>query len=242
MPVSRIVISALAFAAVFVSGQSPAQAQPTSVMQFDVASIKPSDPGLTGTPGGSVSPGRFAARNLTVRNLLLIAYRLSNSQVGELPGWVETERFDIDAKSDYPSKTSDLPPMLQALLIDRFRLRAHKEIREVSAFELIVAKDGPKLREVGSAAIPNQTSSTAAGTLVGMGVSMRYLATALTSSVGRVVVDKTGLTGNYDVKLEWTPESMPALPPGTASREAWLQALPKAQQSLQRSANNWDWS
>jgi uncharacterized protein (TIGR03435 family) len=191
-------------------GRSPAQAQTSTTAptanKFEVASIKPSDPNAQGRQVGWVGPGRFAARNVSVRSLLLLGYSISDFQIADLPGWVNTQGFDIDAKSDYPAKGAELVPLVKALLIDRFRLKAHIESKEHSVYELAVSKGGPKLRQVEGNAIPQQASGSTSGSIVGPGMSMQKLASALTYRLGRVVVDRTDLSGNYDVNLEWTPD------------------------------------
>jgi uncharacterized protein (TIGR03435 family) len=102
--------------------------------------------------------------------------------------------------------------MFQALLEDRFQLRVHTETRELQQYKLVIAKSGFKLRERKEEA----SGAERAGTTVGRGliqgyrVSISNLAGFLTGELGRLVVDGTGLTGNYDYKLEWTPdESQP---------------------------------
>ena len=93
--------------------------------------------------------------------------------------------------------------MRQALLADRFKLSFHRETKEMPVYELVVAKNGPKLQTstAGQAQI-----RMGRGTLTAQKTSLNLLANNLSQNVGRVVIDKTGLTGDFDIKLEWTPE------------------------------------
>jgi bla regulator protein blaR1 len=146
------------------------------------------------------------------------------------PGWVETESYDIDAKmeSSVADALKKLRPddqslarqqMLRALLVDRFKLAVHTETKEFPVYVLTLAKSGPKLHEAkpgdtyangyklpnGSPAGPG-LDSDGDGKLTAQGVSSGELAQWLSRRLGRSVVDKTGLTGEYDFTLSWTPE------------------------------------
>jgi bla regulator protein blaR1 len=113
--------------------------------------------------------------------------------------------------------------MFQSLLADRFKLVLHRELKEVSAFALVVAKSGSKLK----LADPNKCSqATACGfrasrsEIIGTKVTMDDLARRLSRSLGRMVIDKTDLKGNFDLTQQWTPEQNVPLGPGaTASPE-----------------------
>jgi uncharacterized protein (TIGR03435 family) len=100
-----------------------------------------------------------------------------------------------------------LGPLLQSLLEDRFRLKVHREDRPSTVYSLVVAKNGPKLKP-GDTANPSMGNSLQDGKMVlkADGLSMGSLARFLSRQAGRPVVDKTGLTGAYDVKLEWSPD------------------------------------
>jgi uncharacterized protein (TIGR03435 family) len=124
---------------------------------FEIASVKPSNPRSTG-PVGLVVPalGRVTATNATLRRLVYAAYRLSPLQVVGGPAWQNTTRFDIDAKAVDSSVTADqILDLLKTLLVDRFKLKAHTETREIPLYALVVArndgKTGVKLRPNASA-------------------------------------------------------------------------------------------
>jgi uncharacterized protein (TIGR03435 family) len=125
---------------------------------FDVISIKPSAPLGNGpvSIGGGAQGDRFTMNNATLRMLLQRAYQPPGNAVlgGQLqiiggPGWMESERYDVQAKADCSGGTlprAQLQLMLQSLLEDRFKLKAHLETRELPVYELVVGKDGPKIK------------------------------------------------------------------------------------------------
>ena len=166
----------------------------------------------------------MTASAVTVRSLLRIAYRIQDYQLVGAPAWFSTKRYDISAKVD------DSPPpsqqiFLQTLLRDRFKLAVHNETRELPTFALVLARGdgrlGPRLQKsdfdcaayaATAHALPDpaQTPSCATrinpGALSGKSISMMRLATSLSPLLTRFTLDKTGLTGNFDVELTWTPE------------------------------------
>jgi len=126
---------------------------------FDVISIKPSPPLGTGPfrIGGGAQGERFTMTNATLRMLLQTAYQqVGNTPLGGQmqviggPSWMESDRFDVLAKTDCSGGSFSrdrLQLMVQSLLEDRFHLKAHKETRELPTYNLVVAKDGPKLKK-----------------------------------------------------------------------------------------------
>jgi bla regulator protein blaR1 len=230
--------------------QSPA-ATDTPPKTFDVASIKP-DHGGTGLFRINAEPGRFVADNATVKFLLQYAYHVKESQISGAPGWTDAEHFDIEAKSDDSSGAAQprldrdaegqqLRQMLQALLADRFKLTLHHETKELPIYELVVAKNGSKLHESPAAPddsappsplMPNGPQPRHSIRMMGRGdlslnsegLDMFAELLSRQPEVGRVVVNKTGLKGNYDFTLKWTPDpgqgQMLGGPGGGPSREA----------------------
>jgi uncharacterized protein (TIGR03435 family) len=139
------------------------------------------------------------------------------------PSWIASTYYEIDAKPEGASSSAMMRgPMLQALLEDRFKLRVHRETKEASAYGLVVAKGGPKLdaTKVGSCTpvdltqspqpplAPGQPppcgSSSAGrdGLLKAQGWSMERLCRFLTLQLNRKVVDRTGIIGLFDVRLD----------------------------------------
>jgi uncharacterized protein (TIGR03435 family) len=144
----------LAAAGVALPAQAPAAA-PAAAQNFEVASVKPSNPNPTGPLGGTpmILPalGRLTAQNVTFRMLVMTAYDRQPFQIVGGPSWQNSNKFDITAKAEDGSATLDkMRLMLRGLLEDRFKLKAHVETREVPIYELVVARDdrrlGPKLK------------------------------------------------------------------------------------------------
>jgi uncharacterized protein (TIGR03435 family) len=115
------------------------QAPPEQNFTFEVASIKPSN---SGRPGMSIETGagRFKAINATVSFLIQYAYSIKYFQLTGGPSWIGSEKFDIEAKSEIKAEDREFPPMMRALLEDRFQLQFHRETRELPVFELVVTK------------------------------------------------------------------------------------------------------
>jgi uncharacterized protein (TIGR03435 family) len=185
----------------------------TSALTFEVATIKPAAPSPDGHTHINYPPDdRFSAINITLLNLMQWAYGMPERQIFDGPSWLGETRFDIQAKADNGDQFRTLPSdqggalkrqMVQALLADRFHLKLHQETRTLAAYDLILAKGGSKLQ-------PSQSSGKSFGTgrthFNGQGLTMTIIAEELSQITGRIVVDKTGLTGRYDLKLQWTPD------------------------------------
>jgi uncharacterized protein (TIGR03435 family) len=172
---------------------------------FEVASVRPNTSG--GAQGGvRTDPERLTATNATVRQLLLFAYNLPDYQLSG-PNSIETERYDVTAKASASVDTEQLRLMLQTILIDRFRLKSHRETKTVPVYWLVTAKSGPKLHKLEEG---DQTPA------VRPGINALYLkATApqfaerLSRYLGRPVLDKTGLDGRFFIRLEWVLDATP---------------------------------
>jgi len=144
---------ALATAGAVVFAQAPPA--PTAPLTFDVASIKPSNPNpstpLAATPSILPALGRLTAQNVTLRMLVMTAYDKQPFQIVGGPAWQNSNKFDITARTaDANAKLDQMRVMLQGLLADRFKLKAHMETRDVPIYGLVVARDngrlGPKLK------------------------------------------------------------------------------------------------
>jgi uncharacterized protein (TIGR03435 family) len=194
-------------------------------LTFEVASIKPSgsDPHqvmIQSQPGGG-----FRATGTSLKMLLSVAYDVREFQISDGPGWINTDRFDIAAKAatgattlpDDPAKMTEeqrktngdqMRERLRALLADRFQLTLHRETKEQSVYALVIGKNGFKLQESDTKGAPGPRGMMrmGRGQFTGQAVQLRMLTQALSSQLGRPVIDRTGLTGSYDFKLEWTPD------------------------------------
>jgi uncharacterized protein (TIGR03435 family) len=207
-----------------VLGVPGAQIQPPlPAYKFEVAVIKPSDSHSAGVwlipePGGG-----FRAQNVVVRQLIKNAYYIRDQQLTGGPAWIKTDRYDITAK---PEETEPAPlgtamspvraashmarhrQRIQALLRDRFGLVLGTETRVQPFYSLKLAKTGNKMDAAGDRD-GDPVARMGNGRLT-MTTDMKGIAAMLTDIVGRPVIDETGLSGHYNVKLEWTPDTVDA--------------------------------
>ena len=190
---------------------------------FEVVSVKLSKPNCDGMMVSS-PPGRFTARCTTLLGLLFNAYPTvkPNVSIPGLPGWASSVHFDVDAKADDETAAAmqnlsreaqwkQTQTMLQAALADRFKLRARNEAREGSIYELVVAKGGFKLKEAPASEHSRGYSWSRDHIEVRTG-PLGSLVFVLSDILSRNVVDKTGLTGSYDIDLKWTPDEQQGTP------------------------------
>jgi uncharacterized protein (TIGR03435 family) len=176
---------------------------------FDVATVKVngSGDGITGFPG--IRDGMVTARNASLRMLLRAAYDLSENRIIE-PDWLDADRFDVTGKSPQGVPNSEMMPMLQTLLKERFHLAFHREMKQMPVFDMVVAKGGLKVT-LSDPAHPFPTPPPNPGGAMNLGAgTMPQIAQRLTGAAGRPVLDKTGLEGSYGFLLIYTPLSAQA--------------------------------
>ncbi len=204
-----------------VSGQQPGDA-PAARPAFAVASVKPTDLSLRqqidlrALPGGTVT-----ATAVTLKFLITVAYQVQTIQVSGGPGWMDTAKFDILAKPAEGEKP-EVRLMLQSLLEDRFKLSVRRDTKQLSVYELKLAKGsgvlGPNLKPSLETTCPTQAAARGAvpcggfgmwlGHLSGRNVPLSALCSPLSQIVDRPVVDKTGVSTAFDLTLEWTPDAV----------------------------------
>jgi uncharacterized protein (TIGR03435 family) len=223
-----------------------ALAQDTSKrLEFEAASVRPA-PQPTGgririgPPGGpgTADPTRYNFNFVTIRNLLMNAYNVKSYQIVG-PSWLDMERYELTATMA-PGTTKDQGAvMLQNLLADRFGLKLHKETKELPLYELVVGKNGPKLKahvddpnapkllEPGAGPLPlgkNGVPVVPPGAnlmmisngklhIMSNKATTGHLADTLSDNLRTPVVDKTGLTGEYDIDLEFSADGLAGIPP-----------------------------
>jgi uncharacterized protein (TIGR03435 family) len=218
---------------------------PNVPLFFEAASIKPSDP--KSGPGGGIRRqpgGRFNTFNMPVRFLILFAYQIQGYQLVGGPDWISNTNYDIVAKME-----GDPPPIrpgtgadhmmlaTRTLLAERFKLKVHRETRELDIYALMMArpegKPGPKLRTAGDACSPEAIAARrgspppapGTGPVCGInvlpgrvrfgGYPLSLFAQMISNQLGRAVVDRTGLAGNWDFEMTYAaPPSQGPLPPG----------------------------
>ena len=227
------------FAALLLASSALPQTVPSP--SFEVASIKPAAPDARGMfirpgPGGGVS-----ITNMSLKDLIGFAWSVQPFQITGGPPWLDKLRFDIVAKSDSPIAPTQMNAMLQGLLKDRFQLVVTQEKKESSIYAIVLARKdgklGPQLTETTEASClafdpknpppppaPGSPRPNYCGNIGTNGRSLNAyarqigdLAPLLSRLLGRTVIDKTGLTGKYDILLNWTPDdnqSLAAAPPG----------------------------
>jgi uncharacterized protein (TIGR03435 family) len=178
-----------------------------------VASIKRGDPNSRQVGIHTENSGRFTTTNTTLKILIGFAYGVNNNQIAGGPTWIDSDVFSIEARPESATafqsdseRQRNVPAMLQTLLADRFKVVVHSEKREQPAYDLVIAKGGPKLRET-DPSFTSQNLNGRSGNLVAEGLPMSAWAASLSRQLGRSVIDKTGLSGRYDFKLTYTPEA-----------------------------------
>jgi uncharacterized protein (TIGR03435 family) len=226
----KLLLAALAFLPV--AAQQPETAPRES---FEVASVKPNKSGDRAVRIMIAPGGRFRANNVTLKMLIGMAYRVQPFQISGDSGWMDSDRFDIEAK---PPEGFAQPPMnpedpafqradevrrrmVQSLLADRFHLQVHRETKEMPVYALVIGKNGSKLKP--SAPPPPDADAPGPkgpmgpgrrfqgmrmgrGELEAQSAAVAFLAQSLSNALGRTVIDETGLKGTFDFTLKWTPD------------------------------------
>jgi uncharacterized protein (TIGR03435 family) len=208
-----------------IRAQSP---QPTvsPLPSFEVASIKLN---RSGGPRSHMwyPTGRFIASNQTIKALIEFAYNIQAFQLSGGPNWINSEKYDIDAKAEdsiaeglqklsFEQWREQLGLMLQSLLADRFNLKVSHETRELPVYALVIAKNGPTLQvSKPDGTLSNPTKGSDNRGQPGMSTSritdgsMADLARGLSHQLGRIVLDQTGLKGKYDFTLQYSHDENP---------------------------------
>ncbi len=184
-----------------------ASAWPQTEPALEAASVKISHDPASSSNMESQN-GRLTATDITVRELLRLSYTLKDFQIVNAPRWTEADRFNITAKgSGGAGQGLDyVKALARQILADRFHLAAHCESREMAVYFLTVAKGGAKL-------LPHDDNGPrmrgGCGRVTGQRVAVDTIAMMLGKHLDREVINRTGLMGEYDVQLEFTPESGP---------------------------------
>lgn len=189
-------------------------------LRFEVASLKPSTGqeqggGIRPAPGGQ----RYEARNCPIKVMIQVAYRVKAEQIAGGPGWLDTDRFDMEAEAEKPSSADELHVMLINMLVDRLHLKFHAEKREMQMYALTVDKDGPKLTpheatNGGDTWIDQTEAPFLHIRMKATYAPIDYFAFRLSQFMDRPVVDLTNLHGGYDFNLEFTRELPLGFPEG----------------------------
>ena len=181
------------------------RAQSSLPESFDIAAIKPSpaDVAMEWSP----SPGgRFSARGITFKELVAIAYGVQSFQVTGGPRWAGVDRWSIEARAEtFAGRLSrdELQKPVQRLLFERFHFRGRRETREMPVYVLVPAPGGPKLKPAHESA---RTMGFGRGFLNAKAANLTLLSRVLATLLDRPVLDETGITGEFEIYMEWSPE------------------------------------
>jgi len=223
------------------AGSVPAP-DPNIPLYFEAASIKPSNSSAQGSGIRRQPGGRFSTTNAPARMLITFAYQIQGFQLVGGPSWLANDRFDIVAKME-----GDPPPIIpgtgadhmmlatRTLLADRFKLKVHRETREMDIYALTMARPGgapgPALKPASDACkadsfagrgapVPGGPPPPVCGIQNGPGrirfggYPLSLFASSVSNQLGRFVVDRTGLAGNWEFELTYTPEIRGNAPAG----------------------------
>ncbi len=192
---------------------------PPPTYTYEVVSIHKSSSGQQDSSIGPGAGGGLRTQNVTTMQLLTFAYKVRDYQIAGAPGWVTSERFDVNFT---PEKTEAAPhrgaapkeleafigrnqQRMQAVLRDRFGLVLRAETHELPIYALVRAKGGEKLTPSANAE-RGPSLQGGPGRVIGIGATLRQLAGHLSFELGRPVIDEIGSDDQYDFKLEYTPE------------------------------------
>ena len=201
---------------------------PPAAPAFDVVAIHEHipEPHEHNSIWSSPFDSHFKAENMSLIMLIHWAFEMPETRIVGAPGWAKSTMFNIDAEagSSVDAQLHDLSAdaarqqkekMVQALLADRFKLVTHTEAREQRVYALVIARGGAKLGDIKSG---GTTINYGWNHLEVQGAnSLQLLAEILSQAVGREVLDRTGITGRYDLTLKWTPDDATSAAPITAN-------------------------
>src|SRR5665213_2344722 len=247
--------------AVLATGVLFAQSLPAP--QFEVASVKPSPQGAPEqmSIGVHVDGARVSCSYLSLRDYIRMAYRVKDYQI-VAPEWVGTERYEIAATLPPGGTREQVPDMIRILLADRFQLKAHQEKKDFPAYALVVDKGGLKIRESpldtdADGLKKDPVNVTASGSRNGVSLNLGHgsfftfadnkleakkltmtsLAETMARFVDRPIVDMTGLTGTYDLVLNFTEDDYRAMLIRSAL-DAGVMLPPQARQAMEAASGD----
>jgi uncharacterized protein (TIGR03435 family) len=179
---------------------SAAPGQPSPA--FDVASVRSAKVGIEGgrRENIQVNPGTLTMRNVSLKSALRWAYHVMDYQVSG-PDWIGFDRFDISAKASDPVAEDQLRLMLQALLVERFKITLHRVTKEMQAYDLVIAKGGIKFHESQVEGEPIMNPDKNRMSMEIKGLSATQFIDALSNVLRAPVINHTGLTGKYDAAI-----------------------------------------
>jgi uncharacterized protein (TIGR03435 family) len=193
---------------VLLSAAASAQTAPA----FEVATIKPSPDFMVWSGFQILTGSRFQASHNTLKTMVGYAYDVPEFNIAGGPAWVDSDRFDIEARTAGDATPAQARPMLRTLIEERFKLAVHRENRTATVYQLVVPKGARPILEEDSTG--GFLKFVGRGQVEAHGYKMSGLATYLQTLLRQPVVDKTGLTAQYNFKLTWVPDEAQAGAPG----------------------------
>jgi len=177
---------------------------------FEAASVKRNN-----SPEGRselhMSPDGVTITNYRLRFLIPNVYKIAFYQIAGAPQWLDSNKYDIIARAPNGSSDDQLRFMLQQLLVDRFGLKFHRELRDVPGYAVVLAKDAPKFTIEKKPDQPGRDDGRVGagrGMATGHMVSSAVFAEVLSIYLARPVLDQTGIDGLFNFELRWTPDEM----------------------------------
>jgi uncharacterized protein (TIGR03435 family) len=207
--------------------------------RYEVAAIKPNSDSDSRFAFRVESDGALAATGITLKRLMMTAYNVQGFRIVGGPAWVASKRWDVRGKPDRAATADQVRPMLLSLLEDRFQLHARPEKRKIPVYELEVDRKGSKVpRAQNGETQPIVRVST--GSVQLTKATAATFASQLSYALGRPIMDKTGLNGEFDFAIEWIPEpnedggpTGAGLPPGAPPPSASARQGPSIFTALQ---------
>jgi uncharacterized protein (TIGR03435 family) len=190
--------------------------KPTPV--YEVSTVKPNNT-ASGSTTISIDDGMLHATNVSLKMMLDAGFGIKPSLIYGLPGWAQSQRYDIVAKVVDADKDTlenltrdQRREMIRQLIIERFQLKTHIEVKTLPVYDLVVAKDGLKIKptpKVDGVESKDENTNVNNQSITAKGCKMVSLASLLADQVERKVIDKTGLSGGYDLSLKWQRDDAP---------------------------------
>jgi uncharacterized protein (TIGR03435 family) len=190
----------------------PKMMDPNAKPEFEVSTVKPSDPNQRGWGINVNRSGMLITRNTTLADLIKFAYDLHPKQVIGAPAWFDSDRFDVSGKPANPGMPTvkQMQVMMQKMLVDRFSLTFHKDKKELTAYAITVAKGGEKIQKETNASvpIPGFGGQPQRGFNVRNSTLMEFASVMQAQFMDQPVVDLTGLGDvRYTFVLKFTPDA-----------------------------------
>jgi uncharacterized protein (TIGR03435 family) len=183
-------------------------AKPDDEPQFEIATIKPSNPaaprrGRLASVQVATPPGRLTVANATLKDLIKGGYNLQDYQLTGGPAWIDSARFDVEGKATENATREQRLLMLRSLLTERFKLALHRESKELAVYALEASRKGPNLRPLkdgecwtGCSGAPTPLNHLRLKDIPALAAFLTRMGS------DKPVVDRTGLKGNFAIDLD----------------------------------------